>query len=148
MIIRFVKDIPWKLKQIKFFFQRGFRGYSDSDVWDMNSYLVSILIPMLKQLRDDTYGYPAAQGIDLPEDWDKVLGKMILGFGAVRRLIERSNWEMNEGSKMIMKDSKIEFTHPWTQKQVSHFKGLDRKDYATFNEGMRLFHKFFMNLWD
>lgn len=51
----FIKNIP---KEIKWFFQRGFRGYSDKDVWNIDKWFLNIIIPMLKQLKKRKNGYP------------------------------------------------------------------------------------------
>ena len=44
----FLRDIP---KEIEWFFQRGIRGYSDRDVWDVSNWFENTAIPMLEQLQ-------------------------------------------------------------------------------------------------
>lgn len=44
----FIKDIP---KEIKWFFQRGFKGYCDKDVWAIDIWFENTIIPMLEQLQ-------------------------------------------------------------------------------------------------
>jgi hypothetical protein len=38
-------------KSIKYFIQRGKRGYSDEDVWDFDNYLCSIIPPAIRELK-------------------------------------------------------------------------------------------------
>ena len=71
-IKNFLTNIP---KRIKFFYQRGKRGYSDQDVWNMDWWFFSVVIPMLKQLRDTKQGYPSE--FKTPEEWDRELDTMI-----------------------------------------------------------------------
>jgi hypothetical protein len=72
---------PWKIIKesyyhTKWFIQRGYRGYSDSDVWSLSSYLLNWLPSALEQLRKNSYGYP---GHLSPDSWDYILAKMIDG---------------------------------------------------------------------
>ena len=73
---------PWKFFQqcgrnIKRAWQRVTRGYCDSDVWNMDSWLLAILPPMLRQLRDDEVGaYPGVEPFETPEKWERWLGMM------------------------------------------------------------------------
>ena len=48
-ILDFFKYLP---KEIKWFFQRGFKGYCDRDVWDIDSWFERNIIPMLKELKE------------------------------------------------------------------------------------------------
>jgi len=43
---------------IKWFIQRGVRGYSDRDVWSLDTYIFKILSGGLIRLADTTHGYP------------------------------------------------------------------------------------------
>ena len=46
-ILDFLKYLP---KEIKWFFQRGFKGYCDKDVWAIDIWFGNTIIPMLEQL--------------------------------------------------------------------------------------------------
>jgi hypothetical protein len=142
------------------FAQRGKQGYCYKDVWSVDSYLTEIIPPMIKQLKKDTHGYPAS--LENSEDsdknfekWKEILDKIILGFEAAKRLNNQDNWIMNEGNEMVTAPvegkpylREINFTNPWTEEQIKHFRELDIKDKAIFNEGMKLFHEYFFSLWD
>lgn len=42
----------------KFKKQRSVKGFCDGDVWDMNSYLLTLIPAMLDHLAENTHGYP------------------------------------------------------------------------------------------
>ena len=137
---------------IRCFIQRGKQGYCYRDIWSIDCYLVEIIPPMIKRLKETTYGFPA----DLTEEkWIEILDKIILGFEAGKKIVDDANWVMNEGSDMIFVASEehpnlksIEFTNPWTEDQIKHFRELDAQDRKNFDEGIELFHKYFFSLWD
>ena len=52
------KNLGYGIRFLKWRYQRAMRGYSDCDVWNMDSYLYKILPNMLNQLADTTSGYP------------------------------------------------------------------------------------------
>ena len=82
------ENIWWKIERIwewpreqfselKWFFQRGKRGWSDSDLWSLDGYLSSWLPAALKQLKEYKHSYPC----NLTEKkWDKILDQMIEAF--------------------------------------------------------------------
>ncbi len=80
---------PWKLvkyikRSLKWSWQRITRGFSDGDIWWMETYLQMLLPDMLQYLKDHRMGSPVCLSrTDKPEDdscheeWDKVLDQMI-----------------------------------------------------------------------
>lgn len=113
----------------------------------MYDYIIDISIPMLEKLRDNSHGHP--MGLCSSEEWSDILGKIIEGFEAGKKIANIDNWIMNEGSEMyVNKDGYVQFTNNWTDEQIKEFKELDKKDDKTFKEGMKLFSKWFLNLWD
>ena len=57
-------------KRIKWFFQRGLRGYSDCDLWSLDYFIAETLSKGCKHLAETTHGYPCDSS---PEEWDKTL---------------------------------------------------------------------------
>jgi len=44
--------------RIKWFIQRGVRGYADCDIWDFNEYLAGLIIAGCRKLKEDYIGCP------------------------------------------------------------------------------------------
>lgn len=63
--------------EIKWAWQRVFRGYDDRLFWAMDEYLDPIIIAGLKNLRENGHGTP--YGLTLKK-WNTILDKMIEGF--------------------------------------------------------------------
>ena len=59
----------YMVRMIRRFLQRGRRGYSDEDLWDLQHYLSCILADALPRLADTGRGYPCR--CPHPEDPDR-----------------------------------------------------------------------------
>lgn len=70
-------DVP---NEIKWFFQRGIRGYADCDMWSIDYYISRWLPKALMDLRKSKIGHPAIVK-DL-KTWRKILKEMAAGFEA------------------------------------------------------------------
>ena len=116
------------IRRFKWTIQRGLRGYADCDVWNMSDYLISIILPMLKQLKKVKRGYPCNHykgKCHCKQNWDKALKEMIEGWEAAERL-EADNYP---------RDIKL-----WRSERL--------KDERIFRHKMRPFAKYFFALWD
>ena len=100
-----IVDFP---KEVKWFLQRGRRGFSDRDIWSFDYYLAKVIHEGTKRLKENKSGYPSDM---TEEDWDQILGKISNGFG---RLLEFSEdpelWddkkvmaEIEEGKQLLVK---------------------------------------------
>jgi len=123
---------------IKYFIQRGIRGYSDEDLWDFHSYLCDIISIGVKELAKNHYGCPGdlydkTRKNDECWKWRETLETIIKGFEAAK--------ELDRGCmiKKILKDGA--YTMEFDKKKAQQ---LTKK----FEEGMKLFAKHFMGLWD
>jgi len=74
-----VRSIPGLPKEIKWFVQRGRRGYADCDVWNLNNYLAKIIVGGAEQLRDIAHGFPAEEDMTY-EQWQRELTMIAEGF--------------------------------------------------------------------
>jgi hypothetical protein len=77
---------PWRLiedwyYQIKWFLQRGWRGYGENDVWSLDWYLTSWLPSAMGRL--NKHGHPAGM---TDKGWETRLKCMIAGFKAAREI--------------------------------------------------------------
>lgn len=143
-IIDFFKYLP---KEIKWFCQRGKRGYSDMDVYSIDDWFLTVIVPMLRQLKETKHGYPS----DLtPEQWDKILDRMIFCFKEVN---DDTCSMVNEYSgKLFSFITNDEETNKADKELKDKFfkREIEIDEYKTKmkNEGFQLFSKYFHNLWD
>lgn len=138
----FLRDIP---KEIEWFFQRGIRGYSDRDVWDVSNWFENTVIPMLEQLQKTKHGYP----MDTTEEqWNIILKNMIDYF---KESTERYCSEKNEYTEDYLaslyennqkKCDGIEKEWIRRENEITKYK-IEMK-----NKAFKLFSKHFYNLWD
>lgn len=103
---------------IKWFFQRGYRGYADCDVWSIDGYLLSWLPEALTVLTKNQHGYPA--NMSGPEEWEDILNAMISG--------------LKSANKSLM----LEGETPEDNRRL----------YEAGEVGLDLFRKHFYSLWD
>ena len=102
------------IKKIKWFFQRGKRGYSDYDVGDLSSYIPKLLSSALKdfkkKMEDDIKWYPE-KSKDY-SSWTRAINKMIKAFDAIlyfdthsdfRKKYKRKKKDMEEGLSLFIK---------------------------------------------
>jgi hypothetical protein len=133
-ILRFIKDIPDKPAEVKYWFQRANKGYDDSYYWGLDYKLVEIIPPILKDLKEKSHGFPG--GMSGPEEWDRILDKLIKGWEAAKRVCD-DEYYLKTGfpEKKFDGDVKI-----WYAEM--------KKDQKIFEEMMPLFTKYFFHLWD
>jgi hypothetical protein len=150
----FFKYLP---KKIKWFFQRGIRGYSDNDVYELDYWFLKVIIPMLKQLEKSNISYPANLTM---EEWHKILNKMIFYFTEAN---EETSSKQNKYEKefrnilwsdgnlidpdSMTKEEKISYNnirHKYLQREKELALYRDKKKQQAFI----LFSKYFWHLWD
>jgi len=129
-VIRVMK-ISDVYKDVKWFIQRGSRGYADSDVWDIGYYLCKFLPKMIRSL--NKYGcpyeyYDESNKGDECKRWKLVLEEMAQGFEAGMELFDREIYYRFESSEDIKNKEDV----------------LRKK----FEKGLELFCKNFFSLWD
>ena len=114
---------PWYIiKQIKYFCQRRIRGFSDDQLWCLDCTIIRFILPRLKRFRDLGPPNSFPQECSSPEEWEEILGKMIIALEIA-----------NDGGYPLLypKDCTI------AEERVQ-----------AFQEGWELFHKYFFSLWD
>lgn len=73
-------------RNIKYFYQRGTRGFSDADTWNLSHYYANVIANSLEHMRDHSTGYPALKEWDelTPdqryEQWQRELTMIAEGF--------------------------------------------------------------------
>jgi hypothetical protein len=110
-----IKDI---VRSIKFKFQTLTRGYSDSDLWNLNNHLSKLIYPRLLAYKNmKRMGYPCNT---TSEEWEKKLDKMLYTF------------------YMINMEDNTEYEEFWDMTDNQY----------EIQEGLALFHDYFHDLWD
>jgi len=77
--IRTVRYFDMLWRRIYWFFQRGFRGYGDNDLWNFDHYLATVISKGLKQFKKYYHG---------TEPTKKELNTIIEGFEANLKMME------------------------------------------------------------
>ena len=63
--------------EIKFFIQRGRRGWSDRDVWSLDNYFADVISQGVDHLRKNCHGYPSNLS---DKEWNSILETISEGF--------------------------------------------------------------------
>jgi hypothetical protein len=99
--------MPFKLR---YYHQRATRGWSDADVWSLDSYLARVIAGSCRRLRDTTIGYPteiydrSGKAVDgTPELWRSTMARIIDGMELVavedEEDIPEDHWESHKKRK-------------------------------------------------
>jgi hypothetical protein len=119
-----IEEFPSK---VKWFYQRGSRGWSDRSAWSIDTWLVDNLIPMLERLKKDKHGIPVLMfrkkdGVDkdgnstdeahrlAEQRWNNVLNEIIYGLKCAKKIQDLDyDYEDKELSKRLTKSSQRSF---------------------------------------
>jgi len=104
--------------KIKYAHQRVFRGYDDNAKWDLSHTLAEIIRDVTYDMAENINVFPIKLG---EKKWREILEQISFGFG--------SYLEMDSGNYL------------YTDKE---YKNLDKD----FNKGLKLFVKYYRDLWD
>lgn len=118
--LRWICDCP---RHIKWFWQRGRRGYSDCDAWNIAYYLSSWMPEALRQI--NWHSYPGGErgcGGRTPEEWRQTIESIADGFQAHRD------------------EDKDTTTVGWRERIAEYQRRMDK--------GFALFANWYGDLWD
>ena len=130
------------------FFQRGKRGYSDSDVWGFCDHLSDIIIGGVKQLHKNHQSYPS----DLTtQQWNKVLKEVIWTFETAKHICNHDwlyqnseSWNKKDYNKWVKLSNEVNLKYPTLEK----CKAMTKYECEKFEMGWELFQKHYFSLWD
>lgn len=127
-------------KEIKYFYQRGTRGWSDRDAWDIDSFLCDLLPPFLRKLKGN-HGCPSEfydkDAINAEcHKWNETIEEMAQGF-------ESAAFIQGYGYHKWV-ESKEKPGHKTLEIDNEALNNAEKK----MNRGLELFAKHFLNLWD
>lgn len=101
-------------RTIRFFLQKLFWGFSEKDIWSLDSTISKFILPRLKYFRNHRFSWP--ERLESKEEWTNILDKMIKAF----------EFRISE----------------------EYLSTTDKKKFDELNEGLDLFCKYFLDLWD
>ena len=135
--------------KIKWFIQRGKRGYSDYDIFDISDWFTQVIVPMLKQLKETKCGYPCDM---TEEEWNSQLDKMIKCFMEISEdgCSMKNEYENKVLESFDIKDTnkdKTEECKELREKWLSREKEINNYKEKMKIEAFNLFSKYFWNLW-
>ena len=123
-----LKQLYWCIhRNVKFGFQRMFRGFDNADAYEFFSNFVDRNYKLLEHFKKHNWGYPANL---TEEEWDNILDEMI------HHLYMMDEWNVIESLKKGMPED-------YTVDYKSVYEIMDRNK----DEFFKLFSKYFYNLW-
>ena len=151
-IPRILHELDMFPRRIYWFFQRGKRGYADEDTWQFCDYLSEVICGGLKQLKKYKHGIPSTINPKTGKysynerRWNKILAKMIYTFETSKKILNNypdsdwlyiptDEWDEKKDLRDKFKDGKLE-------------RVMTKKECLAYEEGWKLFAKYFYNLWD
>ena len=159
---------------IKYFIQRGRKGYSKRDIWSFDRHLSDIIINGLKDLKEIVHASPCGQigvqAISIEENpendkdlikWKKILDNIIWTFEIAKKIRDHS-WILVFDEKDRIELKKYERRlNTRTKTDNDLFEGLDLEDVETkkyhlmtktemqrYRKGWELFQNYYFDLWD
>ena len=135
--------------EIKWGFQRMFRGYDDPHVWNFWAYNAELNIKVLKKLKKIKTGYPIIL-INKQEEKEWKLNWNKDGHALNKKYNKRWNDYMDtmiKGWEAIFKEDEV---HLKTNGKYDHIKSEKKRKelFKLFEEGMKLYTKHYRGLWD
>jgi hypothetical protein len=139
----YLKEIPL---MIKTFFQRGKRGWANSDTWNFDYYLAKVISEGVLHLYKCQHGHPS----DLTEEkWQGILLEIVYTFKTAQKIIDREwlytplkefNWNKYKKMKKL--------AEKFNKKHNDNHRVMTKIEIARFERGFDLFRKYSFNLWD
>ena len=99
---RYYATHPWELifevyREVKWFIQRGRRGYSDCDRWNLCGYLADWIPQAMREFQKYNCGHP---GDITNEEWLVILEKIALGFETTTKIDDLEFGDLEEYKKL------------------------------------------------
>lgn len=132
-IPRFFRDIRFRTKMA---YQRVVRGYDDEMIWGHHSLHSRITAEILRKLAKDKVGcpmelYDRKNKKDECAKWRDILIEMAEGFEATTAIDNMEYYVKKRGK----------FDHIESNKKYKKLK-------SKFDKGMKLYHQYYISLWD
>lgn len=131
-IIRKIRNIKYALREIKWFIQRGKRGYADSDLWYLYWYISNLMVNALKQFDERRCGYPSCL---TDKEWSKKLNEMREGFEFYKNVDHIEDEAFEKFGSERKAGELLWLEHVEKQRKIAEKK-------------LNIFIKYFEHLWD
>ena len=131
-------------REIKWFYQRGKRGWADCDIWGFDCYISRIIYTGLEKLRKIQHILPDwKEGMteeEAQKSWDIKITEMIWAFKAWHNCCN-GDWEFYVPGR----DKEFELLH---RRKYPETYFMSEEDHARMIAGMKLMIDNFGSLWD
>jgi hypothetical protein len=134
-LLQLLKDTPISIKHL---LQKLFRGYSDQELWSLDTTMKKFILPRLKAFKKmNRYGVPLlAKNMSIEEMHQS---------RSVEQLEEEcETWENYLDLMIKALELDLQDIEDWSGSS----KPLTMDDYKIIEKGNALFHKYFEDLWD
>ena len=155
-----IYQLPRKIKNIGFyikrFYQRGKRGWADSDVWNFDYYLSKIISEGLGHLQKNQYILPTWRE-DLTEEkaskkWKYILTTIINTFKTAIEIEEQEIFYIPKRYRNEEQYKKmVDIIRTLKKKDPEMYRDtrvLNEYESVKFEEGFDLFKEYFFSFWD
>ena len=166
-MIKLYYNLKWKLfnfkNSVSARFQRYKRGYSDSDLYNINDWFIQTIVPMLKEWMDNgPTGYPVYNDEDMTyEKWRDILYQMYVGFNYFKiyeidggdkldyepKFLENVN-EMKDWNGKTFKSGYFQGGHYMEFEDGWYKMSMDDFETKKYERALQLFAKYHGGLWD
>lgn len=139
-IDRFPREVRW-------FIQRGRRGWSDRDMWSMDEYVARVNVEMLARLREIAHGYPSnlSRGDNEPYLTDEDRERIGASIAEIDPQIGFDG-DPNDGFERWLAMLAY-FENGW-RNAIKSVEEWDSDSQAEFEKMLPLYGRFFGSLWD
>ena len=147
------KNVKYFFRQCKWAYQRATRGYCDYDCWDLDSHLTHLMAQSIKDLADNTHGYPGTDEFPTYESWKRYLYKIVylLNYSLQEDMynpyteVWEGTWE-NKSLEDINKRTpeEEEIVHQFLDYETEN----EKKKRAALNQALEMITHVWGQLWD
>jgi hypothetical protein len=116
---------------VKYFFQRGKRGYSDRDVWNLDNYLSKVIKNSVRELRMTT--------ISDNEEFKNILIEIEYLF--------KVNEEISNGKCVYLNSKKRNQKSVKICAKICDYHIMTKEECKRYRNAWKLFQTHFLNLW-
>jgi len=140
--------------------QRANRGWANRDTWCFMNHLSEVIKGGLIYLKKNKHGIPNELAEKFPNDddgfakaskeWDKIMDKIIYTFDTAKKIADQG-WIYQESSQYTDKTVKnmARFCEKMNKDYPDgDYKVMTKEECIKYEEGWRLFQRYFFDLWD